>query len=190
MKIITGEFKGRNFYMPAHVKPTQNIVRKAIFDLIGQDLTGFSFLDLFAGSGAIGLEAFSCGAREVLMVERDPKCIEVIRQNLELFGLTGFRDDGRSCRLMEGDVFAVIKSLAGQKKCFDVVFLDPPYDGGLAKKTLKTLSAYAILHPNSVILTECSEKEGLPYAEHDFEVMTERKYGKSCLVLYKQKQAN
>ena len=176
--------------MPAGIPPTQNLVRKAVFDLIGQDLTGLSFLDLFAGSGAMGLEAFSAGAREVVMVERDQKCVEVIQKNLEIFGLTGPTEDGRWCRFLQADVFAAIKSLAGQKKRFDVVFFDPPYDEGLAKKTLKTLTGYDILHPNSVVIAECGKREGLPYAEHDFEVMTERKYGKSCLVLYHQKTAS
>ncbi|HSV43565.1 MAG TPA: 16S rRNA (guanine(966)-N(2))-methyltransferase RsmD [Candidatus Bathyarchaeia archaeon] len=187
MKILTGEFKGRNFYMPAGIPPTKNMTRKAVFDLIGQDLTGLHFLDLFAGSGAMGLEAFSCGAQTVTFVERDPKCGEVIEQNLALFGLDKMSLDGRNAFLLQSDVFAAIKSFFNQKKRFDVVFFDPPYEEGMAKKTLKTLGAYDILHPNSFIIMECGEREGLPYLEHDFQVMTERKYGKSCLVIYQPK---
>ena len=173
--------------MPAHIKPTQNIVRKAVFDIIGRDLTGLHILDLFAGSGGMGLEAYSCGAASVTMVERDPKCAKVIQENLALFGLDRMSEDGRVCLFLQGDVFMAIKSLAGQKKRFNVVFLDPPYDEGMAKKTLKTLGSYDILHPNSFTITEHGKREGLPYLEHDFEVMTERKYGKSCLVIYRLK---
>ena len=63
MKIIGGKFKNRNFYMPATIRPTQNMLRKALFDIIGQDFEGLTFLDLFAGSGAMGLEALSRGAK-------------------------------------------------------------------------------------------------------------------------------
>jgi len=185
MKILTGEFKGRNFYMPAHIRPTQNIVRKAVFDIIGQDLGGLHVLDLFAGSGGMGLEAFSCGAQSVTLVERDSKCAKVIQQNLALFGLDRQPANGRICSFLQCDAFAAVKSLAGQNKRFDVVFADPPYDEGLAKKTLKTVGAYDILHPNSYVILEYGKREGLPYLEHDFEVMTERKYGKSYLVIYK-----
>ncbi len=187
MKIINGDFKGRNFFMPANIRPTQNIVRKAVFDILGQDMTGLYFLDLFSGSGSMGLEAFSCGAQMVTMVERDHKCAKVMGENLALFGLDmGFQHD-RGCQLIQSDVFAAIKSFFKQNKRFDVVFLDPPYDEGLAKKTLKTLSAYDILHPNSYVIAEYGKREGLPYQDHDFEVMTQRKYGKSYLVIYQPK---
>lgn len=187
MKIINGDFKGRNFYMPADIRPTSNMVRKAVFDIIGQDMTGMHFLDLFAGSGAMGLEAFSCGAQSVTMVERDMKCASVIGENVALFGLDRMSQDGRICQLIQSDVFAAIKSFLRQNKRFNVVFLDPPYDEGLAKKTLKTLSAYDILHPNSYVIAEYGKREGLPYQDHDFEVMTQRKYGKSYLVIYQTK---
>lgn len=186
MKILMGDLKGRNFYMPAHIRSTQNMVRKAIFDIIGHDMTGMNFLDLFAGSGSMGFDAFSCGAQTVTLVERDFKCAEVIEKNMEILGLNKRTDDGRMCQFFQSDVFAAIKSFSRQKKRFDVVFLDPPYDEGLGRKTLKTLGAYDILHPNSLIIAEYGKREGLPYAEHDFEVMTERKYGKSYLVIFKQ----
>lgn len=172
--------------MPAGIRPTQNMVRKAIFDIIGHDMAGLNILDLFAGSGSVGLEAFSCGAQCVTMVERDAKCARVIEDNMARFGIDSNRPGGRGCWMIQGDVFAAIKSFAGQKKQFDIVFADPPYDEGLAKKTLKTLEAYDILHPNSYVIIECGMKEGLPYLEHDFEVMTKRKYGKSYLVIYQK----
>ncbi len=189
MKVLSGELKGRNFYMPANIRPTQNMVRKAIFDLLGHDLSGLRVLDLFSGSGAVGLEAFSSGAKEVVMVEKDPKCLETIRANLERFGLDKPRTDGRACEVFGADVFVTIKMMARQKRSFDLIFLDPPYDGGLAKKTLKTLSAYDILHPNFRIVVEFGKREGLALCEHDFEEITQRKYGRSCLAIYGAKSA-
>ncbi|HSA31435.1 MAG TPA: 16S rRNA (guanine(966)-N(2))-methyltransferase RsmD [Candidatus Omnitrophota bacterium] len=184
MKVLTGEFKGRNFYMPVNIRPTQNMVRKAVFDLLGHDLSGLRVLDLFAGSGALGFEAFSAGAKEVVAVEKDPLCLETIRTNMERFGLGEPRKDGRMFEVFGADVFVTIKMLARQGRKFDVVFLDPPYDAGLAKKTLKTLSAYDILHPNFRIVVEFGKLEGLASCEHDFNEITLRRYGKSCLAIY------
>ncbi len=189
MKILTGEFKGRNFYMPASIRPTQNLTRKAIFDLLGHDFSGLRVLDLFSGSGAIGFEAFSSGAQEVVMVEKDAKCLETIRANLERFGLDQPRQDGRICEVFGADVFVTIKMMARQNRRFDVVYFDPPYDAGLAKKTLKTLSAYDILQPNFRIVAEFGKREGLPRCEHDFEEITQRKYGNSYLSIYGAKPA-
>jgi len=171
--------------MPAHIRPTQNIARKAIFDIIGHDMGGKNFLDLFSGSGAVGLEAFSCGAKRVMMIEKDSKCFQVIEQNCHLLDIPLLGSDDRECRPFCMDVFAAIKAFSLKKERFDLVFLDPPYDQGLGKKTLKTLGAYDILHPNSLIIAECGKREGLPYAEHDFQIMTQRKYGKSYLVIFK-----
>jgi 16S rRNA (guanine966-N2)-methyltransferase len=94
------------------------------------------------------------------------------------------RKDGRIFEVFGADVFVTIKMLARQGRKFDVLFLDPPYDAGLAKKTLKTLSAYDILHPNFRIVVEFGKLEGLASCEHDFNEITLRRYGKSCLAIY------
>ena len=86
MKILGGKLKGRNFYMPAEIPPTQNLVRKAVFDILG-DINGVEFLELFAGSGAVGFEAFSRGAKMVTLVERVSSCLEVIHKNLQLLDI-------------------------------------------------------------------------------------------------------
>ena len=120
MKIILGDWSGRNFFMPAHIRPTQNILRKAVFDIIGHDLEGIRLLDLFAGSGAVGMEALSCGAAEVCFVERDPVCVKVIRENLALLKPA---ERGLKAEVLEQDAFAAIKALAREQRMFDIVFL-------------------------------------------------------------------
>src|SRR5580704_10411710 len=102
MKILGGKYKGRNFYMPAGIRPTQNILRAAIFDLLGHDLSGLSFLELFAGSGAVGLEAISRGADTVVMVEHNALNAKTIRENGELLGIQW----GDSFSLIHGDAFS------------------------------------------------------------------------------------
>ena len=181
MKIIAGKYKGRNFYMPAGIRPSQGILREAIFDLLGHDLEGVSFLDLFAGSGAVGLEAISRGAKEVVMVERDPKCAKVIRENLDLLGITA----GFDHQLLNADCFATVKQMSLKNRRFDLVFFDPPYGIGGAKKTLKLLGGYDILHPHSLVLgkydkaDEDDPPEGLKLVE-------KRRYGSSYLTIYQR----
>lgn len=185
MKIIGGKFKGKNFYMPAGIRPTQNLARKALFDLLGQDLKGMAFLDLFAGSGAVGLEAISRGAREVVFAEKDPKCVQVIHDNLALFPLRAAGPGACSYEVLESDAFAAVKLLARQAKTFDIVFADPPYRRGLGKKILKTLGGYDIVNPNSTLIIEHEHKETLPSHEGRFLLLGERKYGNAVFSIYK-----
>ena len=133
MKIIGGKYKGKNFYMPEGIRPTQDIVRKALFDLLGRDLSGMTFLDLFAGSGSVGLEAVSRGAVQVTFVERVFRSCEIIRENLILLS-AGADEGGRvPCEVMSGDAFAAVKLLARKGRKFDIIFADlsMPGENGL-----------------------------------------------------------
>ncbi|NTV29829.1 MAG: 16S rRNA (guanine(966)-N(2))-methyltransferase RsmD [Candidatus Omnitrophica bacterium] len=183
MKIINGEYSGRNIYMPAHIRPTQNLVRKAVFDIIGHDLTGLSFLELFAGSGAIGFEALSCGASEVVFIEHDPKCVEVIEENLQILQPAA---RGLSATLLQQDSFFAIKEFARQGKKFHVVFFDPPYGLKLAKKTLKTLMSHDILHPSSYIIAQYDTAERMPEVEGSIRLIKDKVYGSSRLTVYEK----
>ena len=180
MKIILGEYSGRNFYMPAHIRPSQNLVRKAVFDIIGHELEGVRFLDLFAGSGAVGLEALSCGAAEVCMVERDPKCIEVIHENLQLFRPA---DRGLKATVVTKDAFATVKEFAREGRQFDIVFFDPPFDQKLGRKALKTLFTHDILAPHSYIIAQYGLDEKFEEIDGRFRVVKHKKYGSSNLTV-------
>lgn len=189
MKILGGRLKGRNFYMPVEIRPTQNLLRQAVFDVIGHDLTDLTFLDLFAGSGAMGLDAISRNAQKVVMVERDFKNAELIRKNLELLEIN-WSVEGHY--IVQGDVFASIKQLAYEQRRFDVVFADPPYRGDLAKKTLKTLGSYDILQPSSLIIIQCdqTESKGLPPdLDGRFLIVRQKIYGASVLTVYGPKDS-
>ena len=184
MKIIAGQYKGRNFYTPYDIRPTQNLVRKAFFDILGQDLPEMSFLDLFAGSGAMGLEAVSRGASLVVFVENEPDRAVLIEKNIEIFGISLIENVHR-VQVIAADAFATIKYLASQQKKFDIIFLDPPYDRELAKKALKTLNAYAIVHPNCIVAIQHARHEILPESEGKFSRFREKKYGNTVLSFYK-----
>ena len=183
MKILGGALKGRNFFMPAEIRPTQDLLRAAIFDILGHDLSGLRFLDLFAGSGAVGLEAISRGADEVVFVEKDPRNAEIIQGNFELLKI-GYPHVFH--KVINADAFATIKNLALKEERFDIVFFDPPFEPKLAKKILKHLMAYAILHPHSYIVGQFGEDDSLPEMEQGFEILKERTYGSSQLVILQQ----
>ena len=179
MKILTGKFKGRLIKMPKGIRPTQQKVRKAIFDILRERIDGAYFLELYAGSGAVGIEALSCGAAWVDFVERDKRNLRLIKENLaslkiDSFGLHAFDSDSS------------IEFFARQQKKFDIIFLDPPYHKGVAKKTLQTLSACDILAPNGFIIVQHFKKDDLPEALGDLVFLKQYRYGDTFLALYKR----
>ena len=164
--------------MPAGIRPTQGVLRAAIFDLLGHDLEGLSFLELFSGSGAVGMEAISRGAGEVVMVEHDPKCAQVIRDNLELLGITY----GGQYRIVHADAFTTVKGFAAKAKVFDIVFLDPPFRLKLAKKALKLIISHDILHAQSFLVLQYDKDDSIDVPE-GFQTVTKRLYGDSYLMI-------
>jgi len=192
MRILTGKYRGRVIKMPAcpcpsgrraagrprGIRPTQNKVRKAVFDILG-DIQGLSLLELFAGTGAIGIEALSCGAEEVIFVEKDKNCTKMIRENLSTIGLPKHP-------VIWSDAPEGIKQLKKESKKFDIIFLDPPYLEGLAKKTLQTLETYDILAPNGFIIVQHAKKENLPDKLGVLSLFKQKSYGDSVLSLYEK----
>lgn len=182
IRITTGLYKGRKIVMPLGIRPTQNITRKAIFDILG-DVEGLSFLELFAGSGAVGIEAASRGVREVVLVEHNSLALEALKQNLSFVKHTSYS-------LIPLDAQAAIGRLAGEGRKFDIIFFDPPYrkdEGSLAKKTLQTLSAYDILSPAGLIIGQHPKKESLPEQLGVLSLLKLATYGNTSLSFYKNK---
>lgn len=186
MKILSGQLRGKNFYMPFGIRPTQDLIRKAIFDIIGHDLSQKDLLDLYAGSGSVGFEAISHGARRVVFVEKDSKCADVIGENMKILGAGNLQSAPASVHLINNDAFVVIKQMFRTGDRFHFVFADPPYGHDLAKKTLKTLGAHDILSADSQIIIQHDRREILPAAEGRILRIEERKYGHHRLSFYKK----
>jgi len=167
--------------MPLGIRPTQGIAREAVFDIMGQDMGGMAVLDLFAGSGAVGMEAVSRGAEKVVLVEKDPKCAEVIADNFRLLPVNPGIQGGLPYEIFQTDAFAAVKLLAQQGKKFDMIFIDPPYGRGLAKKALKTLGGYDILQPNCVVFIQHEKREILPEEQGRIILFRQKKYGSTVL---------
>ncbi len=164
--------------MPAGIRPTQNVLRAAIFDLLGHDLSGLSFLELFSGSGAVGLEAVSRGAQKVIMVEHNELNARTIQENCALLGI----HLGEEHALIHGDAFESIKRLAEDHKSFDIIFIDPPYGLKLAKKILNLLHQRDILHAQTLVLIQ-TEKTAKAEITDGFKTLIQRRYGSSYLTL-------
>ncbi len=168
--------------MPKGIRPTQDKTRKALFDILG-NIEGLFFLELFAGSGAVGFEALSRGAKALVLVEQNPECASAIKKNIELLKVF------ESCVLYPIDSQRAIKNLQQSGKSFDIIFLDPPYHQDLVKKTLQTLEAYDILAPNGLIVVQHFKKENLPDEPGVLSLFKQYKYGSTLLSLF-QKEAS
>jgi 16S rRNA (guanine966-N2)-methyltransferase len=158
MRIVGGKFRGRTLETPAHegTRPTSDRVREAVFNILAHGIDDFSFdglkvLDLFAGTGALGLEALSRGAASCLFVEEDAEARGLIRRNVEALGLTGVTKIFRRDATDLGE--------AGNRGDAGLVFLDPPYAQGLAERALASASAGGWLAPGAVAVIE--ERKGV-----------------------------
>lgn len=123
MRVIAGQAKGRRLKVPQgqDIRPVTNMIKEAVFNVIGPFFDGQTFLDLFAGSGAMGIEALSRGASSSVFVEMDPRAVKIIHENL-LHCQLEFRG-----RIIKGDVFKVLNRLLRQQEEFDFVYVDPPF---------------------------------------------------------------
>ena len=172
MRVVAGEFRGRRLQAPRgrSTRPTADRVREALFSMLG-DVSGARVLDLYAGSGALGIEALSRGAASAVFVERDAAAVAAIRRNLEAVG-AGAADVRRQ------DVLRFLAAATGR---FDLVFADPPYDS--APRLAAPLSAAlpAVLDENALIVTESSKRTPL---ELTLPLARERTYGDTRIAIH------
>jgi len=183
MRITGGEFGGRSLLVPKTdaIRPTQDRVREALFSILQTEMPGSDFLDLFAGSGAVGLEALSRGARRVTFVEANRRHLSVLRQNVAV------------CRVAEttyeavaGDCYRWLANYAGVG--FSIGFADPPYALGEEKgyaAVLKTLAERGVIRPNGLFVAEMT---AVQRAEETpgWELLRDRTYGKTRLCVWRR----
>jgi 16S rRNA (guanine(966)-N(2))-methyltransferase RsmD len=182
MRITTGIYKGRILKMPKSIRPTQDKVRKALFDILG-DITGSSFLELFAGSGAVGFEALSRGAVDLTLVEYNRDCLLAIRKNIASL-------KPKACDLYPKEAGDAIKAFHKDKRNFDIIFLDPPYYANLSKKTLQILGAYDILAPDGFVVVQHFKKDNLPETLGVLTLFKQARYGDTILSFYKKAESS
>lgn len=155
VRIIGGEHRGRRLApAPKGVRPTSDRVRESLFARLG-DVSGARVLDLFAGTGAVGLEALSRGAEHVTFVDRSERSLAIVRRNLTELGAA------TRASVVRADARGAIRRLATEP-AYDLVFVDPPYASELASEVLTALSASALLGAHGLVVVESAKRHSLP----------------------------
>jgi len=185
MRIIGGENRGRIIRMPKLVKirPTQDRVREAIFNVIRGAIPGSDILDLYAGSGAFGIEALSRGAISSIFVDNNIKCIETIKENLNVVD-----EKVKNTQLYKEKVVTAIKRLGRKGLKFSLIFMDPPYCGQDIKNCLINIKAYDILCEHGFIIAEHSVKDEIPEKEGNLSLFKRNRYGDTAVSFYRKEQ--
>lgn len=177
MRVITGSARGRKLISPAgdDVRPTTDVVKEAVFSIIQFSIKGCSFLDAFAGSGQMGIEALSRGAEKVYLIDSSRRSMSVIKKNI---ALCGFENKAVT---VNSDTLSF---LANTKERFDTVFLDPPYKTGLLQAALAR--AVDVVSPGGCILCEHPREEELPVNVGHFSLKKSYRYGQIVISVYKE----
>jgi 16S rRNA (guanine(966)-N(2))-methyltransferase RsmD len=176
MRVTGGESKGRRLKAPRNIRPTQGVVKEAIFNIVAPYIEGATVIDLFAGSGAIGIEALSRGAAHVTFVDREERGLAILRQNLDALG---FKE---RARLVRSDVVRWLEASPDTVRAADLVFLDPPYDDVVLDRALKALDREA--SPDATVLAEHSRRQQLPQLAR-LRVDRQRRYGDTMVTVYR-----
>ena len=181
MRITGGQAKGRVLASLKgwNIRPTSDRVREAIFNLIGQDVTGFKVLDLFAGSGSLGIEALSRGASRALFIDNSVQSIKLIKKNL---ARSGYEPLGfvRKKDLSKG--LPVKHPLFKEK--FDLIFVDPPYEKEMIPPLLGEVSERKLLSSQAIAVAESFKTETLPEVLGELQMVKSRIYGETKISLY------
>lgn len=175
MRIIGGIHRGRkiNSLQGKDTRPTLDFVREALFNIIGQDIAGSSFMDAYAGTGAVGMEALSRGAKDATFVEKSVKACHLIRENLRSL------DFLNRSQIFNSDTLFAFEKMKLKGLTFDVIFMDPPYNSGELDKSLKFLLSSQLLKPGALIIAQYSFGEVSDLS--GYSLMKQKKYGKTVL---------
>lgn len=179
IRIIGGTAKGRRLRMvPGEgTRPVGDRVKEALFNILGPEIRGAWLLDLFAGTGSIGIEALSRGAAGVVLVDQDARAIRTLRENLSLTGL------GDRAEVIRKDAFALLE--LGPQRPFDYVYIAPPqYQGLWSRATLLLDSNPGWLHPDAWVIAQMHPKEYRDLDLRHLRVTDQRKYGSTLLAFY------
>ena len=173
MRVITGTCRGRRLLEPAgrDVRPTTDQVKEAMFNIIQFDVEGRKVLDLFAGTGQLGIEALSRGAADCLFVDSAGASVRLVQENLRRCGLTA--------RVLQCDALGILKS--GEK--FDLIFLDPPYGSGLEAKAIEAVKEFDILTRGGIMVVETRPETALPVLPAEYGTAKTYRYGKIKLTV-------
>ena len=176
MRVIAGSARRLLLKAPdgMDTRPTADRVKESLFNMLNPDLYGCAFLDLFSGSGAIGIEALSRGAQRAVLVDASMECAGIIKQNLEVTKL------GENAEIINEDVYAAIERLGRRGDKFDIIFMDPPYAAGYYVPVMEAIKKADILAAEGYIVAESAKGVDFTAAE-GFKIFKERKCGPAVM---------
>ena len=177
MRIIGGTSKGRKLVTPRSqsLRPTSDRVKESIFNILQDDIVGKVVLDLFAGTGNLGIEALSRGAKKTIFVEKGRQALRLIQRNLTQFGLE------EQSEILPKDANRAIGILKQRGESFDLILMDPPYEKGLIQKTLMKLNSYPIYHKDSILVIEHDRREPLSTVMDGWNLIRQRRIGDTLI---------
>ena len=181
MRIISGVSKGRRLLTPRKpsIRPTSDRVKESIFNILGREVQDKVVLDLFAGTGNLGIEALSRGAKRALFVEKGRQAVRLIQRNLLQCSM-----EGRS-EILPKDVHRAIGILRQRGESFDLILMDPPYEKGLIQKTLMKLSSEGIYQEDSILIIEHDRREPLPQVIAKWSLIRQQRIGDTVISFLK-----
>ena len=174
MRVITGTARGRRLKTPENydIRPTTDNVKESVFNIIQFDIEGRRVLDLFAGTGQLGIECLSRGAAEAVFIDENTAAVKIVKENLKTCGFTA--------AVLQQDALGYLRHCGR----FDLVFVDPPYDSGLYESVLETINSVDILSDGGIIICEARRDRQLPEMTAPYEKQREYVYGKVKLCKY------
>ncbi len=179
MRVITGTARGRRLKTPDNydIRPTTDNVKESVFNIIQFDIEGRQVLDLFAGTGQLGIECLSRGAAGAVFVDRDRDAVSIVKDNLKTCGM-------KATVLQEDSI-----SFLNHCGKFDVIFIDPPYDSDLYESALKIINLVDILSEGGIIICEARREKVLPEMTEPYRKRKEYNYGKVKICIYTKEPA-
>lgn len=179
MRVITGTARGRRLKTPDNydIRPTTDNVKESVFNIIQFDIEGRQVLDLFAGTGQLGIECLSRGAAGAVFVDRDRDAVRIVKDNLKTCGM-------KATVLQEDSI-----SFLNHCGKFDVIFIDPPYDSDLYESALKIINLVDILSEAGIIICEARREKVLPEMTEPYRKRKEYNYGKVKICIYTKEPA-
>lgn len=180
MRIIGGKLKGRQIRTCRGLllRPTSGKLRETIFNILGPFSTGGAVLDLFAGTGALGIEALSRGMERSVFVEKNPRVISILKKNITACALEG-RTEVLGCTVSKG-----LSILRLRKDQYKTIFLDPPYQGKLVGKTLREISEADLLEKDGLVIAEHASEEAVDAAYGALKLDDSRRYGQTVISFF------
>ena len=177
MRVIAGKYKGRKLRTPADnsIRPTTDKVKEALFSILTEYTGGSRVLDLFSGTGGLGIEALSRGARECVFGDSSRDSIKLIKENIAHCGAE------KEAVVIPGDFRKLLMNVRGD---FDIIILDPPYDRGLMEPCFEIIRERGLLAEDGLIVAEHRKEESLPDEICGFSRLKERRYGIVVLSIY------